>query len=626
MTKSEPVRSLLFQSLSSRPNTLFSRPICHSCCRKLAGRSALYARGGGISFPTRTLQTQALLEEVVPFRKQLKDEAKRKRAALSGNGAKKKSTDKELISNWELTVGIELHAELNTAKKLFSSAATSISDEPNSHVALFDAAFPGSQPHFQKETLLPALRAAIALNCKIQRRSTFDRKHYFYQDQPAGYQITQYYEPFAKDGHITLYTHDGIDPADAPSITIPIKQIQMEQDTAKTLYQPPSTYLLDFNRVSHPLIEIISMPAIHHPATAAAYVRKIQSILKSVDAATAGMEVGGLRADVNVSIRRRKDQHGEDERAGHSYSGFKGLGQRTEIKNLSSLRAVSDAIAIERSRQIAVLESGGTIEGETRGFTLGSSETRKLRSKEGEIDYRYMPDPDIAPVVIGEDLVQHLRDTLPALPDDVMDSLVKDGVSMKDAKTLLSLEDGDRLDYYYDVVHELTIIFEIDGKKPPKKMGRIVANWVIHELGALLTTTESNFTPDLVPASSLALILEPLLHKQITNDIARFLFSRNLHWAHSREPIPSVPEIIDAEGLRLQSLSEAVYEQIAKPLLDENPKMVKAIKEKGQTGKIMWFVGQMMRGSDEGKQGKLEAKRAEEVVRRLIGVEGGKER
>jgi aspartyl-tRNA(Asn)/glutamyl-tRNA(Gln) amidotransferase subunit B len=312
------------------------------------------------------------------------------------------------IKDWELTVGIEIHAELNTSRKLFSDAATSFNEEPNSNVAPFDLAYPGAQPHFQKATLLPAVRAALALNCDVQRKSSFDRKHYFYQDQPAGYQITQYYEPFAKNGKISLFDHDGIAPEDGKSIEIGIKQVQMEQDTAKTLLDPPSKHLLDFNRVSHPLIEIITLPQIHHPATASALVRKVQSILKSIDACTAGMETGGLRADVNVSVRRISDLENQiSEDNGHSYSGVHGLGQRTEIKNLSSFKAVEDAIIAERDRQIKVLEAGGKIEGETRGWNLGSTETRKLRGKEGEVDYRYMPDPDIPPIILNKVKCSH---------------------------------------------------------------------------------------------------------------------------------------------------------------------------------------------------------------------------
>jgi aspartyl-tRNA(Asn)/glutamyl-tRNA(Gln) amidotransferase subunit B len=357
-------------------------------------------------YATRSLSTdsQPAQHDDTPFRKLLKDTAKQQKKQDRAASASRKKSNKDndaRLEKWELTVGIEIHAELNTARKLFSGAATSLGATPNSHVSLFDTAFPGSQPHFQKETLVPALRAALAFGCTIQPKSSFDRKHYFYQDQPAGYQITQYYEPFATDGHIVLYPHDfpaGAAPADAP-IKIGIKQVQMEQDTAKTVHQPPSTHLLDFNRVSHPLIEIITLPHIHDPVVAAACVRKIQTILKTVNACTAGMEMGGLRADVNVSIRERS---GQGESSGHSYSGVSGLGQRTEIKNLASVKAVEEAIIAERDRQIELVESGGAVQGETRGWTVGSKTTKRLRGKEGEIDYRYMPDPDIAPVFISK--------------------------------------------------------------------------------------------------------------------------------------------------------------------------------------------------------------------------------
>ncbi|KAK5017699.1 hypothetical protein LTR39_001397, partial [Cryomyces antarcticus] len=453
MTTLRPSSRLLSRFDTSRPY------ICPSCVRRLntQQRPALNLESSSILRPlrrprqTRLLRTAAgqnSAETVTPFHKQLKDEAKAKKLAAKAEGPGGKTSKKSKnprLEKWELTVGIEIHAELNTARKLFSRATTSISEEPNTHVALFDAAFPGAQAQFQKATLLPALRAAIALACQVQKRSSWDRKHYFYQDQPNGYQITQYYEPFARDGSITLYDHDGIDPEDGQSITVGIKQIQMEQDTAKTILQPPSTYLLDFNRVSHPLIEIITLPQIHHPATAAACVRKIQSILKAVDAVTTGMELGGLRADVNVSVRERHQTR--NPAATHSYSGVTGLGQRTEIKNLSSFKSIEDAIVAERDRQIAVLEAGGAIEGETRGWTIGSTATTRLRGKEGEVDYRYMPDPDLGAVLVGDDLLHYLRDTLPALPDETAARLVAAyGITLKDAKTLISLE-GDRVEY-----------------------------------------------------------------------------------------------------------------------------------------------------------------------------------
>lgn len=348
----------------------------------------------------RTIQIDSTPADEVPFRKQLKEESRRYRQArrsdnASGPDGSPGTQGKGLgRDRWRLTVGLEIHAQLNTERKLFSSAKTSENDDPNSHIALFDLAFPGSQPEFQKATLIPALRAAIGLSCNIQRKSKFDRKHYYYQDQPAGYQITQYYEPFAKDGRVTLHDHDGIAPEEGPSVDIEIKQIQMEQDTAKSTLQPPFTTMLDFNRVGHPLIEIITHPQIHHPQTAAACVKKIQAILQTVNAVTTGMELGGLRADVNVSV---------------SPVDSEGLGQRTEIKNLSSIRAVENAIVAERDRQIAVLEAGGSIDGETRGWSLGSTETTRLRGKEGEVDYRYMPDPDIPHVVIAKVSLGEIR-------------------------------------------------------------------------------------------------------------------------------------------------------------------------------------------------------------------------
>lgn len=379
--------------------------ICQSCLRK-ASRCRLTPPQLQTRTANRFLQTesQPSPQGDTPFRKLLKDATKKQRKKNTSASASPEAEIKHQaarLEKWELTVGIEVHAELNTARKLFSAAATSVSEAPNTHVALFDTAFPGSQPHFQKETLIPAIRAALAFECQIQRKSSFDRKHYFYQDQPAGYQITQYYEPFATNGKLTLYPHDfppGAAPQPTP-LSIGIKQIQMEQDTAKTIQQPPSTHLLDFNRVSHPLIEIITLPHIHDPIVAAVAVRKIQSILKSVNACTTGMELGGLRADVNVSVRERNSELSDYD---HSYHGVTGLGQRTEIKNLASVKAVEDAIIAERDRQIDILEQGGIIEGETRGWTLGSKTTRRLRGKEGEIDYRYMPDPDIPPVFIGE--------------------------------------------------------------------------------------------------------------------------------------------------------------------------------------------------------------------------------
>ncbi|KAG9627951.1 hypothetical protein KCU64_g18068, partial [Aureobasidium melanogenum] len=608
--------------LQPRPITLSLRQTClyHVRQPRLNLPAGVHVRRQQFSRTAYHHQGAKATEATVPLRKQLKEEAKqrKKSAKAAGKGSNEVNT---LLDKWELTVGIEVHAELNTAYKLFSTARTSVNAEPNEHVARFDAALPGAQPAFQKATLIPALRAALAMNCDIQPRSSWDRKHYFYQDQPNGYQITQYYEPFARNGSLTLTLEDGIDPndilepkgsAEIPTLTIGIKQIQMEQDTAKTALQPPSTYLLDFNRVSHPLIEIITLPQIHSPATAAATVRKIQSLLKAVDSCVAGMEMGGLRADVNVSVRQRGSTGDNNE-----YSGVTGLGTRTEIKNLSSFKAVEDAVTAERDRQIKVLEAGGVIEGETRGWTIGSTETTRLRSKEGEVDYRYMPDPDLPPVLISNELVDHLRKTLPELPDSTVLRTINDfGLSTKDAKTLFSLDDGERLEYCAETIELVQTKLSAQGSDDGQnqaKVGKLVANWVLHEIGGLLASDGREWSDLTITTEELASLLANLLSKQITARVGKQILQQ-LYEEDAGERV-SVDARIDEGNLRLRPISREEYIELAQAIMDENPNMVSAVRDKGQKGKTMWFVGQMVRRAEEGT---VEAEKAKEIIEELL--------
>ncbi|MCJ1465217.1 hypothetical protein MMC07_003833 [Pseudocyphellaria aurata] len=565
-----------------------------------------------------------LQNETVSFRKQLKDEAKQRRAAEEKASRDTGKNKARQLDRWELTVGIEIHAQLNTDRKLFSSecnveldrsynidaiegAATSINEEANSNVSVFDLALPGTQPIFQTGTVVPALRAALAFNCRVMSKSKFDRKHYFYPDQPAGYQITQFYEPFARGGSIIIYDHEGIAPEDGKFITVGIKQIQLEQDTAKTVHQPPSTSLLDFNRVSHPLIEIITLPQIHHPQTAAACVRKIQSVLQAVSAVTTGMEIGGLRADVNVSVRSRTGINKAVN--SYAYEGITGLGQRTEIKNLSSFKAVEGAIIAERDRQIEVLEAGGKVEGETRGWTLGSTETKKLRAKEGEVDYRYMPDPDVAPLVIDPKLVDHISETLPMLPDESINNLVTVmGLTLKDAKTLVILDDGARLDYFDDILFEMK---KDETVQEERHYAKTVANWVLHELGGLLRGSEQPFSENKVSAAAMASIVKHLIRGRITGSTAQQLLSMAFD-GESRD----IDTVIEDQNMWLEVLSREVYLTLAQDLVREHEKMVQQITVKKQHGKINWLLGQMMRKGE----GKLEASKAEAVLREVLGV------
>ncbi|GMF68748.1 unnamed protein product [Aspergillus oryzae] len=414
-------------------------------------------------------------------------------------------------------------------------------------------------------------------------------------------------EPFARNGYVDLFGYDGIAPEDGDHVRIGIKQVQLEQDTAKSQEYHPSTQLLDFNRVSHPLVEIITMPQIHTPATAAACVRKIQAILQSCSAVTTGMELGGLRADVNVSIRQRGDTEGV-----HQYGGIGGLGQRTEIKNLSSFKAVEDAIIAEKNRQIAVLESGGVVEGETRGWTIGSTETRRLRGKEGEVDYRYMPDPDLPPLLIGADLVSELANTLPTSSDELIGLLTgkEYGLSIEDAKPLVELEDGARLEYYQDVVD---ILRDLQQDQDPKSRGglaRVAGNWVLHELGGLLTKADLPWDAERVSALSLAQIIDHVQRKQITGPTAKQVLAMVFD-GDTR----AIPQLLEEENLLLRPLSREEYVALAEAAISQNPQMVEQIRTKNQLGKLGWFVGQMMR---MGEKGRVEAPKADAILRELI--------
>ncbi|KAL9624505.1 MAG: hypothetical protein Q9160_001169 [Pyrenula sp. 1 TL-2023] len=543
--------------------------------------------------------------EVVPLRKQLKDARRFKRGDKDLRQGKRSA---EIVdSKWELTVGIEIHAQLNTASKLFSPAQASVNAPPNTDAAIFDLAVPGSQPVLQKPVILPALRAAIALQCQIQNVSYFDRKHYFYHDQPAGYQITQFYRPLARDGRVKVDENDGIDPNGPDSVDIGIKQIQLEQDTAKTLEHQQGTVLLDFNRVGQPLVEIISLPEIHSPITAAAFVRKVQALLLSVDAVVTGMEDGGLRADVNVSIRRR------DSIGIHGYSGITGLGKRTEIKNLGTIKSVELAVRAEQNRQINILESGGVVRGETRGWSLTAPhETRRLRSKEGEVDYRYMPDPDIPPLTVDEKLIQYLSSDLPPLPDKLSRMLIEDSqysLTAADARILPDLDDGERLDFYQEVVEKL---HSSQGTNTEiyYKIGRLAGNWVIQELGSLMSKNSVPWADQPITTDTLANILDYLLRRKITGKTAKQLLGM-MFQGDTR----SVKQIIEDDHLEFKPMSPEEYKALAHQVIQQNESSVNQIRQKGQIGKIKFLLGQMIR---LGEDGRVEAQDAEKALQNVL--------
>src|SRR3569833_61733 len=538
----------------------------------------------------------------IPLRKELKDKAKALKAYNAANP--NANVKAETVPGWELTVGIEIHAQLNADRKLFSDARNEFSTAPNSNVAFFDLAMPGSQPVFQPEALIPAIRAALALDCDIQRVSRFDRKHYFHWDQPAGYQITQYYEPFAKDGHINLYARDGIAPEDGQEMRVDIKQIQMEQDTAKTIAHPDGSYWLDFNRAGAPLIEIITMPQIHYPSTAAAFVRKVQSLLNAVDACVSTMETGGLRADVNVSVRPE---------GGPGPPGP--LGTRVEIKNLSSFKAVRDAIISERDRLISERKAGRDVLSETRGFDGKSSVL--LRGKEGAVVYRYMPDPDIGPVVIGSDLVSHLRDTMGTLPDTEAELLVRDyDMSAKDAGALMQMDGGGRAEFFYQVIDAVEQRLQKEGNRKPEDSHRKLAGqWVLHELGRV--TSERNTDIDdsqqqlgmtaggacRIPVGDLADILFYLHQGMITAHVAKELLFAVFRGDLSDPNLSynNVTDAIEQSNLWFHELPEEEYRELARLVIQDAKELDAFMNFKRYPeGKLHFFYGQMRRlGSPE---------------------------
>ncbi|KPI34960.1 Glutamyl-tRNA(Gln) amidotransferase subunit B, mitochondrial [Cyphellophora attinorum] len=511
------------------------------------------------------------------------------------NGTRPSRWNLDDIPGWELTVGIEIHAQLNTTRKLFSNALTDPSPEPNSRVAEFDLALPGSQPQFQYATLIPAIRAATILGCDIQQESRFDRKHYFYHDQPSGYQITQYYHPFAKDGVVVLDSSDGLEPD--RQLVIGIKQVQLEQDTARTQDQDAGVTLVDFNRAGHPLLEIISLPQIHSPRVAAAYVKKIQALLYAVDAVTTGMEHGGLRADVNVSVRRTNS----DQDATFSYGGVTGLGQRTEIKNLGTIKGVEDAIRAERDRQIEVLENGGVIEGETRGWSITRPDiTRRLRGKEGEVDYRYMPDPDIPPLYVGSDLTQHIAATLPPIPEEL-------------AMMLTDLH-GLSNDIISHIEPRLLAMAEpLAAQRRMTEIGKLTGNWVLHELGSLLTTHERAWSEALVPVREFSALMRMLYSNELTTTSAKHVLKTVFESGGQR----TVQEIVDTEKLAFRPLSQDEYKKLVEKVIAQFPDHVKDIVKKGKHNKIKFLMGQMMSSGDRSR---IQAPVAEKHLRqRLLG-------
>lgn len=436
----------------------------------------------------------------------------------------------------------------------------------NEDLAPFDLALPGTQPQINKHAVLLAVRAALAFGCEINRASSFDRKHYFYPDQPAGYQITQNYNALAHKGSFSLSQRDGTEQEGV--IDVGISQVQLEQDTAKTTYydSPPQS-LVDLNRNGTPLIEIVTTPSIPSAKAAGAALRKIQAILRAVEASDANMEAGGMRCDVNVSVTKEADAH-------------LGPSRRVEIKNLASSRIVTEAVAAESARQISVLETGGSVGQETRGFDVESKKTFLTRTKESATDYRYMPEPDLGPLRITDAFLTNCRDRLPELPDAQLDRLMSKpyNLSVKDARVLM--QDSTSLKFYQDVLERTGV----DGKTP-----KVVCNWIVHELfGRQRVMEESGKIVHAVTKDQLSTLISMINNGSMNGSAGKIVLQAVLDG--DTRPVEA---IVESKGLLASSDLDGLKVTVAN-IISRNPTQGDKLRN-GDVKIKKWFVGQVMR-------------------------------
>jgi len=463
---------------------------------------------------------------------------------------------KGATGDWEVVIGMEVHAQVTSRAKLFSGASTEFGGEPNSHVSLVDAAMPGMLPVINAECVAQAVRTGLGLNARINLRSVFDRKNYFYPDLPQGYQISQYKSPVVGEGEVVV---------DMPerSITVGIERLHLEQDAGKSLHdQHSSMSFVDLNRSGVALMEIVSKPDLRSADEAKAYVSKLRSILRYLGTCDGDMEKGNLRADVNVSVRRPGEP----------------LGTRCEIKNVNSIRFIGQAIEYEARRQIEILEDGGTIEQETRLFDPGRGETRSMRSKEEAHDYRYFPDPDLLPLEFTQAYVDGLRRALPELPDGKKVRFMRDfGLSEYDAGVLVA--EREIADYFEAVIRKP------DGGSRDAKGA---ANWVINELFGRLNKEGKDITGSPVSAAQLGAILDLIGQGTISGKIAKELF--DIVWAEGGDP----QTIVEARGMK-QVTDLGAIEKLVDEIIAANPDKVGDAKTNPKA--IGWFVGQVMKAS-----------------------------
>ena len=471
--------------------------------------------------------------------------------------------------DWEIIVGMEIHAQVTSQAKLFSGASTAFGAEPNANVSLVDAAMPGMLPVINEECVRQAIRTGLGLKARINHRSVFDRKNYFYPDLPQGYQISQYKSPIVGEGEVT------VDVAEGETITVGIERLHLEQDAGKSIHdQHPQLSFVDLNRAGVALMEIVSRPDLRSADEAKAYVTKLRTILRYLGTCDGDMEKGNLRADVNVSVRRPGAP----------------LGTRCEIKNVNSIRFIGQAIEHEARRQIDIIEDGGTVEQETRLFDPAKGETRSMRTKEEAHDYRYFPDPDLLPLELTREEVEELAAGLPELPDEKRARLIRDyGLSTYDADVLVA-------------ERETADFFEAVGKGRDAKAA---ANWVINELFGRLNKQGRDIASSPVSAAQLGTLLDLVREGTISGKIAKEVFE--IVWNEGGDP----RAIVETRGMR-QVTDLAAIEKLIDDIVAAHPE--KVAQAKARPALIGWFVGQAMKAS----AGKANPQVVNELLRRKL--------
>ncbi len=484
--------------------------------------------------------------------------------------------------DWELVIGMEVHAQVRSNSKLFSGASTEFGAEPNSNVSLVDAAMPGMLPVINEFCVEQAVRTGLGLNAEINLYSRFDRKNYFYPDLPQGYQISQLYHPIVGEGEILVNLEPGV------ARNVRVERIHLEQDAGKSVHDmDPTLSFVDLNRTGVALMEIVSRPDIRGPEEAAAYVGKLRQILRYLGTCDGNMQEGSMRADVNVSVCRpgQYEKYMETQDFGH-------LGTRCEIKNMNSMRFIQQAIDYEAKRQIAILEDGGSIDQETRLYDVAKGETRSMRSKEEAHDYRYFPCPDLLPLEIEQSWVDEIKSTLPELPDAKRARFVIDyGMTEYDASVLTA----DVTDAQY---------FEAVAKG---RDGKQAANWVINELFGRLNKEDLSIDQSPISAAQLGGILDLLSSEAISGKIAKDLFE--IVWTEGGDPA----EIVEARGMK-QVTDTGAIEAAVDDVIANNPDQVE--KAKANPKLAGWFVGQVMKATG----GKANPKAVNELVAKKLGL------